>query len=791
MRGWIDDLRHAWRSVMRQPVFTTFAALTLALGVGATTTIYSTLEAVVLRPIPYEGADRMVALFTPIGNSGALRTPTRAQVDAWSGMTDVFERIEPMGTRSMTLVDGVEPTAMSVGLIQPSFHAFAGRTPVLGRSFTDDELRTEANVLLIGHGVWTGRFGGDPNVIGRSLDLDGEPWTIIGVMPPDTPLLTFGVTDVDLWTPLPTDRPALAIGLLREGVDIEAAQARLAVPIDVGGVEVTGAPRRLSDMVSARLQDTLPLLLVAVSVVLLVACANVSNLLIGRAFRRRHETAVRAALGAGRARLARQLVFEGLTIGALGGALGLGLGFAGIRGLQALRPPALDALDRMTLDGRVLAFGLVLTFLASLLFSLAPALRSRREFAGSLRGGARSDAEARDGNRLRWGLVSAEVALSFALVVGASIVLSAFADLGRADPGFEADRALTVQVLPPAWRFDDGNPAAPVHALVQERLAALPGVERVALANGRPAAASVFFGTIEVEGRAATEETRVLHGPSVDADYFEALGQALVSGRAFEVDELRRDSRVAVLGEGAAREFFGDTDPVGRRMRIGEAGDWWTVIGVTNDVAMVGLAGDRPQQALQFYTPLGVDYPSPERTYFVRIAPGADLAMVTSAVRNAVRAHFPDARLEDMATMDVHLAGTLAHERFASTLVSLFTVLALTLAGVGLYGVVSQVVGQRTREIGIRMALGADRGRIGRLALRASALAALAGVLAGGLLAELGLDLLSSQLFGLDRGRAGSYAFAAVAIGALTLVASWVPVRRAMRVDPVRAMRAE
>jgi len=798
MTGLRDDLRYAVRSLVRRPAFTLFVLVTVALGVGATTAIYSTVEGVLLRPVPYPGAERMVSMMRPIGNSGGMRTPAPGQVEAWSAWDDVFEGVELMTRRTMTLGGEAEPTEIQAGLIRPSFHDFAEREPIVGRRFTDEEPATDARVVLLGHGFWERRFAGSTDALGQSIQLDGEPWTVVGVMPPRTPVLAFGAREVDLWRPLTPEvaaRGVIPTGRLREGVTLKALNERLAVPMEItqqvgppGPVEATGVARSLVDTIGSRMQDTIRVLMVAVLALLLIACVNVSNLLLSRANQRRRETAVRAALGGGRVRLARQMLAEGLLLGVAGGLLGIGLAWGGLVGILSLRPAALGALDAVAVNGRVLTFALSVSVAASLLFSLVPVWQATgRSALDALRGGARTEGGGTIGARVRWVLVSTEVALSFALVAGATLVLGSLARLQSSDPGFAAGEVVSIDVHLPSWRYASGEDAAPVFDRIEERLAGLPGVRSAARALGKPGSAGVTFGKVEAEGHEATEETHVLHGPPVGMGYFATMGQEL-RGREFEPDELQGVRSSVILAEGTARRFFGTVDVVGRRIRIGGGDEWQTVIGVTPDVAMTGLsAAERP---MQMYYPYRAMY-GIEATFFVRAATGVDPAALFAGVREITREEAPQARLEDLGLMSDHLGRTLARERFTSTLLGAFTGLALLLAAIGLYGVVTQLVGQRTREIGIRMALGADRARIRTLVLRYGAAATTAGILAGLALAVAGLGFVSSRLFGVEGGGPVEYGVAALVLAAVAMTATWIPARRATRIDPVVAMRTE
>lgn len=793
-RGTLDDLRQAVRSLARRPVFTLFVASTVALGVAATTAVYGALESLILRPVPYRDGDRMVTIWRTIGTSGSYMTPSAAEVEAWQGQTDLFERMEPYAIRYMTLGDGGESRLVRAGLVGPSYLELLRMTPALGRMPTPEETRGDgARVLLLGHALWKDRFGGDPRVLGQTLSLDGDPWTVVGVMPAGARLLGFELLDMDLWRPLPESmrESRQVVAVLRAGVSLDTVNRRLA-SLDERLASEEGAPREgrgeallVGALVGRSYQDALRVLQAGAALLLLITCANVSSLLLHRAASRRRETAVRAALGAGRGRLARQLLLESLLLALLGGAAGVALAREGMVATVALRPDGLAALAGLRLDGRVLLLALAATLGTGILFGLLPAWQVTRPGATEcLRGGARGGSDG-PGGRARWALVAGEMALSFALVLGTTAVLGTLVGLQRTDPGFRASEVVVLDAVLPEWRY--GTPAERDDAFegLRRRLATLPGVERVATSMGAPPGAGIWFGALEVEGRPPDDETSVLHGPAVSPGYFAAMGQPVLEGRPFTDEESGSDAHVLILGEGAARRLFAGESPVGRRMRVG-GGDWFTVLGVVTDVAMTGLGATRT--VLQAYRPLpnGVG----DRTFLVRIAPGTDPRDLLPTIRQ-VASRVPGIRLDGLSTAEARLRDTLARERFTTGLLGTFTGLALILAAVGLYGVVSQVVGGRTREIGIRMALGARSTSIGALVLRNGALAVVAGLVAGAGLVALGLPVLKSRLVGLEGRGAAPWAAATLILVATTLLASWLPARRATRVDPSEALRTE
>lgn len=796
LTGLADDVRHAFRSLVRRPAFTLFATLTVALGVGATTAVFSVVERVLLRPIPFEGGNRMVGLWRAIGTSGRYMTPSAGMVEVWSEQEDLFETVEPYAIRYMTLTGAGEPAQLRVGLVRPSYPGFLGLAPQLGRVFTEDEMRRGARVALLGHQTWVERFGADPTVPGRTVSLDGEPWTVVGVMPPEARLVWFELADVQVWRPLTEELRSRggvsAVATMRAGVTLEAVNDRLGV-LDERLREDAGQPADahavallLREVFSRSLDEALRILMVAVALLLAITCVNVSNLLLHRSASRRRETAVRAALGGGGPRLARQMLAESLLLALVGGAAGTALAYAGVEAMLALRPAELSVLDRTGVDGRILLFSLAVTVGTGILFGLLPAWHALRSDAlGSLGSGARED-DGVPGRRARWILVTGEVALSFPLLVGALVGLGSLLRLQQADPGFRTDEVVVADLDLPSWAYRSEAEREGVFERVRRRLEVLPGVIRVASASGAPPSTGIWFGTVQVEGDEPTADTGVLHGPGVDESYFATTGQPLLEGRGFTEDEIRRRADVVVVGEGMARSFFPEGDAVGRRFRVGDGG-WRTVVGVTGDVAMTDLsAGPRPLQA---YHPLRAE--SGRRTFLLRAADARAAEALIPLARQVVREIDAELRIDGLATARTRMLATLAHERFSGVLLATFAGLALVLAAVGLFGVISRVVGRRTREIGIRMALGARARTIQTMVLRRAAAAVVVGIGLGAAVAALGLPFLEGHVLDVEGRGLTTYGSTALVLAVTGLLAAWIPAHRATRIDPGEALAAD
>ena len=790
--GVMDDLRYAARSLWRRPTVTVFAALTLALGIGATTAMFSTVEAVVLNPLPYDNGDRLATLFRRVDGGRVFLSPRSEDIERFRRHTDLVESFELVSGTTMTLTGIGEPRQIATALVRTSLLEMLDRAPILGRAFVDSELAGEGErVVMLGHGFWQRELGGSRDVLGSTLLLDGESWTIVGVLPPRTVMPGWRLAPVEVWRPLPYARPdggGALLAVLRDGVTIDALNERLESAGDLGGEgpPSTGYAQLIRDTVGQGVRGHLGLLMGAVVLLLLIACVNVANLLIFRADTRKRETAVRSALGAGRGRLARQLLIESLVLALVGGTLGVALSYAGQAAILELRPDQLDVLDGVTVNWRVLLFALGVALGTGVLFGLVPALQvGRSGTATPLRSGVRTEGDI-VGRRLRWVLVAGEVALSFALLLGSLGVLDTLVERMNRDVGFDADRVLMMQASAPSWRYEAEAERTRLFEDVLARLRTLPGVAMAARSSGAPPNSGITFGPLEVEGGAPTESSVVLHGPPVDAAYFETLGQSLVRGRGFTEEDLRGEEHVVVIGETMASTYFADRDPVGARFRLGD-GEWYRVLGVAADVPMTGLSATT--LPLQIYHPQrgSWDY----TTFLVRLADATPAEAVMPLMREAALATEPELRIDELALAETLLRGTLDRERFATTLMATFAALALVLASIGLYGVVSQVVGQRTREFGIRIALGAGRPSIAGMVLRRAGGATLVGIVAGVVLGAAGTRILDSRVYGLSAATVGTYLLAAGALGLTALLAAYAPARRATAVDPVEAMRLE
>jgi putative ABC transport system permease protein len=803
MEALIQDIGYSLRRLRKGPGFAVVAVATLALGIGANAAIFSAVNAVLLRPLPYPEPDRLMVVNHVWKGRPAVVSPQNF-LD-FQQETRSFEALAVYDTDGATLTGRGEPVQLATGETSAAFFDVLHVTPALGRGFRPGENEPGRNrVVVLSHGLWRERFGADPAVVGQSVMLDGVPHEVIGVAPPgfDFP------RGRDFWRPLEYDsrfrtqsRGAWylsAIGRLRAGVSPEAARAeastigaRLAAAYPEANEGVGLTVRPLHEAMVGKVRTPLVVLLGAVGLVLLIACANVANLLLSRAVAREGELAVRSAMGAGRGRLVRQLLTEAAVLGLLGAAAGLVIAAWGGEAIQALQPRGVPRLDEIRLDRVVVAFTLGCALLTTLVFGTIPALLStRRSSALALREGGRGLLSGRGGH-LRRGLAVAEMGLAVTLLAGAGLLLRSFAQLSHVDPGFESDSALVFHLSLPDGRYADDGAKALFYRRALETFDALPGVQSSAATMGVPLRGFGFSFSFAVDGRPEvppaqqpTLETRV-----VTASYFRTLGIPLVRGRGFAETDDATAPRVVVISREAARRYFAGEDPVGKRIRLGwgppQDNVGGTVIGVVGDVKEAGLD---EAQAAEIYLPYA-QKPMGGMDVVVRTTvPPLSLAPAVRAAVHDLDPDLPVARIEPFSRI---VAASIAEPRFYTTLLTAFAGTALLLAALGLFGVISVGVSQRTREIGVRMALGAHSRDVLRLVLREATALAVVGI-AVGLAAAFALSrTLSTLLFDLSPRDPVAFLAAPLVLLLTAVIAALVPARRAARVDPIEALRSE
>ncbi len=804
-----QDLRYGARQLARSPGFTVVAVLTLALGIGANTAIFSVLHAVFLRALPYAEAQQLVLVWGRI----SAENNDRAQVSAtdvadWRRQGRVFEDITPYSGWYPALTGTAEPERVPAVLVGDGYFELMRVQPLLGRVFRPEEHRDGQDlVVVLGYELWQRRFGGDPEIVGKTILLNARLHTVVGVLPAGVrPLPVSLVGQVaELYRPVGEDpdetqrsaRHLRALARLKPGVTLAEAQADMDViarrlekehPEHNTGYGIRVVPLK-EDLVGG-LRPALWLLFGAVGFVLLIACANVANLTLVRAAVRQREMAIRTALGAGRARLIRQLLTESLLLSLLGGALGLLMAAWGTGYLESLGALVIPSLTTVEVNQPVLVFTLGVSILTGLGFGLLPAVQvSRMHTAENLKQGGR--ALTVGSQVLRGGLVVSEVALALMLLVGAGLLIRSMQQLYRVDPGFQPDRLLTMNVYLPGAKYPTSDDRVRFYGAMLERVEALPGVEAAGLTSVLPLSSNFDGRGIQIEDQPRPRGQEV----SVDfyivtPGYLRATQIPLVQGRLFTDEDRQGAQPVALVSETMARTLWPNQDPLGKRVRFSgvrpiDQRPWYTVVGLVKDVRQFGL--DQPG-TMQLYFPEW-QFASSTMTLVVRAK--QDPAALVLPVGNAIRGLDPDQTVFQVRTMDGLLADSVAARRFSLSLLGVFAVLAVALACIGLYGVMSFFVCERRRELGIRLALGALPGDILRLVLGHGFRLALIGI-GLGLGASLALTrFLRSMLFEVSPTDGWTLGGVALLLGLVVLAACWLPARRAMRVDPMVVLRYE
>jgi putative ABC transport system permease protein len=801
MRTLLQDLRYGLRVLTKNPGFTLVAVLTLALGIGANSAIFSIVNTVLLRPLPYVDPERIVLVWHNNRVSNVERDFVSYQnFQDFHKQNQSFERMAAAtAVWSSVLMTDEGPERVSAQYASASLFPLLGVPPMRGRAFLETEDQPgQPRVVVLSHRLWQSRFASDPDVIGKTLTLDNVSATVVGVMPPGFRFLH----EVDLWVPLAQNliinrgravRIVTPFGRLRPGVSLDQARTEMATlarqleqqyPDSNTGLSATVVS--LNEQIAGKIRPALLLLLGVVGFVLLIACANVANLMMTRAAARQKEIAVRVALGAGRARLVRQLLTESVALSAVGGAVGLLLAVWGMDVVRKFGQARVPRVDELTIDGWVLVFTLGLSLLTGILFGLVPALQlSKTNLHESLKEGGRGTLGA-GRSRMRSSLVVAEIALALVLLTGAGLMLKSFARVLDVDPGFNADKVLTVQIgLPPSY----SQPAQRLTFYQQlfARLEALPGVEAAGGTTRLPLREGVST-KLEVEGHpVAAGERPEVEFRRASVNYFRAMGIPLRQGRTFAEQDGPDAQPVVVINEEAARRIWPGEEPVGKRVRfLGTTQEpWSTVIGVIGNIKHFGLDTEaRPEVYITFAQ-------GPPVTPLLAIRTSVDPSSVIAAIRRELRSLEPRLVMYNFAPMTELVTESLTERRFNTLLIGLFAVLALVLAAVGVYGVMSYLVRQRTHEIGIRMALGAERREVLKLVMGQGLMLALVGV-AIGLGAAFALTrLMSSLLFGVSATDFVTFGGISLLLMVVSLLACYVPARRATKVDPMVALRYE
>jgi len=804
MDALMKDLRFALRLVGKNPGFTAIAALTLALGIGANTAIFSVVNGALLRALPYPDSDRLAIVTIDRRDLGHRFTVSKAD---FLILKDRMRTVESLAafTPDRVNLGGQEPERVSAMWVTADFFKALGVPPILGRAFRPEEDRPGGPlVAVISHALWQRRLAGDPGAVGRTIILNDRSCTVVGVMPPDF----IALRNTDIWPVLQIDPPTRhspflyrLVGRLKPGVGPRQLDAELvamhgevlsAWP-DPQKADWAFAAEPMKEFIVGDVRPALVVLLVAVGFVLLIAMANVANLLLSRAATREKEIAVRSALGASRWCLVRQLLTESLVLAALGGGLGLLLAQWGVDALPALEPGNLPRLNEIRIDRGVLLFTALASLLSGVIFGLAPALQiSRARLNESLKEGGRTVTEARGRQRMRGLLVVAQMALALMLLVAAGLMVKSFARLKEVDPGFEPAGLLTAQISLPESRYPQPFQKTNFYHALVERLRNLPGVQATGLSNSVPPQWLDIVESIEIEGHQvpAGQNRPLAEELVIDGDYFRALGIPLLKGRFPAPQDDAKAPSVACINETMARRYFSDGDAIGRHFHAGGFGPedpWITVVGVVGDVKHNGM---RAEKAPTIYVPYE-QYPFWGGQMYLMLRASGDPLSLVASVRREVQAIDSTLPLANIKTGDELMSLAFGQTRFQTTLIALFAVLALLLAAVGIYGVISYSAAQRTHEIGVRLALGARPRDVILLVVGHGLRLASLGV-GLGLIGAWGLTwLMKSLLFGVSATDPLTFASIALLLAAVALVASYLPARRASGVDPMIALRYE
>ena len=790
--------------MLKQPLFTAVAIIALALGIGANTAIFTVVNAVLLRPLPYEDPDTLVWVWDTQPQLAAAPTSLPDFID-WRDQNQSFEYLAAFQSGNMFLDDGSGAQNTVVGLVTPDMFSLFRVNPLLGRTFTEEETQPgRFRVAVLSHSLWQRRFGADPNVIGQTLQLSGAPYTIIGVL-----AAGFGFpNEAEMWRPLPIDPKQLnrgphylrVVGRLKSGVTLDQAQAEMSSIASVLAEQypdqIAGHGIRLellNDVVVGDIGPALLVLLGAVGFVLLIACANVANLQMVRAGARQKEMAIRTALGATRGRIIRQLVTESVLLAVVGGVVGLLVARWGVQTLIAMSPDSIPRVREIGIDATVASFAMLVSVLTGVLFGLAPAWQvSKPDLNEALKESGRTTAGVRR-NRLRNVLVIGEIALSLVLLIGAGLMIKSFARLSGVDPGFDPEKVLTMGVTLLRSTYPDDNQVAAFYSQILERVTTAPGVESAGAISELPLSGSNTSDYFTIEGRPAIpkEEHPLTECRTVTPHYFESMDIPLLKGRDFAWTDTKQTPNVAVINEAFARQHFPNQDPLGHRLHLqGQLRDPLLIVGVVGNVRDFGLDEQPPVELYYPYlqNPLSNTY---DRSMTLVVRTKSDPAAMAQSLRSELQSIDKSLPVYALKPMTEYLSDSLSRRRFNLVLLSVFAVVALLLAAVGIYGVISYSVAQRTHEIGIRVAVGAHAGDILKLVVGQAMLLTSVGIALGLIKAYLLTRLMESLLFEVSPTDPLTFVVIASVLTLVALAACVVPARRATKVDPMVALRYE
>ena len=815
--GWFEtvmqDVRYGARMLAKHKAFTAIAVITLALGIGANTAIFSVVNELLLRPLPYRDADRIVTLWEVSPEGRHQNTTSRQNFRAWKAQGSSFEHMAAFTDQRINLTGTGEPEELSVQFATTEFFKVLGVEPILGRTFLpEDNEPGKQDVAVLSYGFWQRRLGGQANVIGQQITLNGEQFTIIGVMPPS---FQFHIKHrsgtgrpAELWStlPMPVGPGANEIGRFlsvvaqlkpgvspeQAGAELKTIEARLSEEIPQYNKNYTTEVLPLREQFFGNVRRPLWLMLGAVGFVLLIACANVANLLLSQATSREKEIALRAALGARRVRITRQLLTESLLLALVGSLFGLGFAWLGIKALIAISPRDLVSFQTVGLNVPVLLWTLGISLLTGVIFGLAPALHiSRLNLNDSLKEGGKSEsAQASGSRRLRSALVVSEIALAVVLLASAGLLIKSFVRLQQVDRGFNTDNILTMVVRLPDAKYSKDPQIVGFFQQALEHIRSLPGVRSAGIINFLPLYGGLGSSTgFKIEGQ---PEAPPGQGPgcdvrAADAGYFPTMGIPLLRGRNFSDIEQKEARHVILINQALAQKYFPNEDPVGKRLDVAmfDQPFWAQIVGVVGNVRYDSLIEESPP---------AVYFPHPDLTYsFMTLVIRTDRepAALAPAVQREIRSLDPNQPISDLRTMNQVMSEWVARSRFNTLLLGLFAGLATLLSAVGIFGVMNYSVALRTRELGLRLAIGAQPRQVLLLVLRQGLLLTVIGVVLGLAAAFALTRLLSGLLFGVQAVDLSTFTTISLLLTIVSLLACYLPARRAMRIDPLRALRYE
>ncbi len=815
MDSFLQDLRFGARSLARNPGFACVAILTLALGVGANAAIFSVVNAVLLRPLPWAEPDRAVMIWSR-WTAFEKTWVSDGEVNGYRKESHTLAGVAAWDDGQVNLTGDGEPERVSAGSVTANLFGVLGTAPIRGRVFTaQEDVPNGPRVAIIGYGLWQRRYGGDPAMVGRTIEINGAPHEVVGIMPADFVLPTDFQNPAPsvLWTPSGWDSASTehgnhgyyAAARLKPGATVAQARDDLHALAQAWTRQGLYPPQMQFDTVVVSLQEEVVgavrraiwLLFGAVGFLLLIACANVANLLLARAEARQREMAVRTALGAGAARVVRQLLTESLVLAGVSAAAGLSLAWIGVRLLAWWNPSSIPRVAGTSVDWRVLLFTVGVALVTTVIFSVAPAARIlKSDLTESMKEGGGNATTGGSRTRFRNGLVVAEMALAVVLLVGAGLMLRTLWSLQRIDLGFNPSGVLTMRVALPATTYATPDQVVGFYARLVEQIGALPGVTAAGAARSLPLGSTIGDFGLTVDGYVPPAGTSAKGDWQIaTAGYTQAIGERVLKGRGIERADTSDSQLVGLINEEMGRRYWGGRDPLGGRFRIGMRPDrpWITVVGIVKDVRHNGVTDVVKEKFYiphtQWHRSLG-NVNSIRGMTLVVHTQGAPSAL-TSEVKETIRQLDPNLPVADVRTMEDVVGGAMSTPRFTSVLLSVFAILALTLSAVGIYGVLSYVVSRRTREIGIRVAIGAGRWQVLRMVLGSGVSLALTGIAAGLALALGVTRLLRGLLHGVTPADPATFAAVAVVLTAVAALASVVPAWRASRVDPVIALKSE